>query len=1535
MERGVDLKALTAQVLQQALQEQGRGQKGLSKFIRVWQGELESGPPASSRGSSVPSWEVVDLGSEPAVSTPEKERSPPQIRIGEPGIFGQEDRKAGANEAKTTDFEDIARAIQSQTAELTSLVKNHTESTALPAGTLKGLNRQAEELVFLLRACNQYQVTIGAGEQGQALANALLSAQVGASTKLRKAGFKQKVTPRLAIGIAGPFWGSHEKYTLAASDFVPQTDAELDAFVQEIRSGKPGGDQRPAAPTKFEDWEARVRRQNDVWCLVYGLEWRRVRNHALELLTEWHQSEPHKWPLSVVSDIWEELHWRFFEELKEILRLLKKEAGRETMSLQDIKFHALLPNASGRAWLELPRTFDLKNPEGWFASEVMPRIERRQERVLWRLTWEGGRGSKPQGGAHAGGSQNPEKEDKPNLKSLWGPKLSTEEISRAKERAPVDKDGVLLCWGALTHMGCSNASCQRSHAGLQGRLEGLDPCVQMQFLRRGGLRRMKAETRESATDKIRNLRAGVAKDKAEKVASGRKSGQGEPAETADGGATRAGGEKVVRIWDVPEEFEAVDFTQAESDMRETLQGPDSGWLREPVGHVEHLIEADGETAPFEAKALVARAKEMKDGPVLSQLVEASDARVANEPEATLEDILGDMATYGIGELAAEAADILEKVIGKKAGASVAVHVGDTTWEPGCPGRAVATIQGTEWTVWDYREEVHMTEELAAILRQADEGVERRQCVVKTIAAGLVWRKLARQPSLAEAEDCARAVRLEQARQALEAQAVMGEPDHRVAPIEAELRVYAHDILKANHDKDFRSHAVFPVVDMDECKLVVVRANYKGEVVAETVTGSAWQEGGWVMWAVIWRGHMMLLEPPHNLDVAGTLEAWNPHDTPALGFSFFWHTRHDEPRTAPGQVACRLCKPARKAGDLGHAALQPRRDSSLAAAAIVGCIKAGSVRPGDPRRLRGDSLCFQEVFAGKAVMSDAWLNAGVPCMEPIEVYIDPHEKTGYVKDFDLMLPEVQRHWLREVRRGRANVWWIAAPCTSFCDWSLQNGGTRSFASPLGGANGQPLKEVEMVGNTLGNVAAELFLSALETGAFPVAESTAKSGRYPKMWDLPSWQAILARPDVQFVEFPMCAFGLGPGDGSGFYHHKTRVVFPTCPELAAALARRCPGVGGTHQHIPLKGSRDGSRATRCTEAGVYARDFVDTVAAVLSQALCGGGGASTSYEPQLQGDSRPSGAGAEAGEQDCVDPSSFSAGSVQSAHGREQDRVDPGSFNAGSVQSAHGREQGRVDPCSFNAGSVQSAHGREQDRGGPSFRAGSNNHSRAGSHESYHGMGEVAGVVPWLDDIFDDEDYESSGVPVSGFVLKGDDLDVTKAGSAAKPYKAPNQKAKQAAETYVAKVQASEAGDPAAWGQVVECGAVLLDGAGSVQGAAESLWQVREEQGLNNLAGVDDPYLDTVLHPHLLEYLRDVRHRGMAARCVGERRRLKARPHPNARRHLDQLYKQIWKDVVKHRVLVVPSDHPAMHDVLSSPFNADVTRSDNCGGQADSP
>jgi len=198
----------------------------------------------------------------------------------------------------------IARAIQHQTAELASLVKQQAETAPHAAGTLKGLGKQAEEVVFLMRACGQYDVQLGQGEHGQALANTLLAAQVGASTKLRNAGFRQKMTNRLAVGIAGAHWGTHERFCLSVADFLTYTDAELDAFASEAKGAK-GSDQRPTPPQRLDDWIARTKRQNDTWCLVYGAEWRDVRHNAMETLAEWHHlAQPHRWPLNVIMDIW-------------------------------------------------------------------------------------------------------------------------------------------------------------------------------------------------------------------------------------------------------------------------------------------------------------------------------------------------------------------------------------------------------------------------------------------------------------------------------------------------------------------------------------------------------------------------------------------------------------------------------------------------------------------------------------------------------------------------------------------------------------------------------------------------------------------------------------------------------------------------------------------------------------------------------------------------------------------------------------------------------------------------------------------------------------------------------------------------------------------------------------------------------------------------------------------------------------------------------------------------------------------------------
>lgn len=230
------------------------------------------------------------------------------LLIGAPRIFGRDtDRKAGAREETSDPMAKLTQAIQKETSEIATLVRAQQDSGQHPPGSVKGLGRESEELVFLMRACDQYDVKVCPGDVGTALANALLAAQVGASTKLRALGYRQKISTRLAFGLSRPYSGTTDRHSLTAADFIQVTDAELDAFASEARDLKGQGEQRPAPPTRLDEWISRVKRQNQIWSVVYGMEWLEVKEHALSLLASWHQELPHKWPLQIVMDAWEEL----------------------------------------------------------------------------------------------------------------------------------------------------------------------------------------------------------------------------------------------------------------------------------------------------------------------------------------------------------------------------------------------------------------------------------------------------------------------------------------------------------------------------------------------------------------------------------------------------------------------------------------------------------------------------------------------------------------------------------------------------------------------------------------------------------------------------------------------------------------------------------------------------------------------------------------------------------------------------------------------------------------------------------------------------------------------------------------------------------------------------------------------------------------------------------------------------------------------------------------------------------------------------
>lgn len=502
------------------------------------------------------------------------------------------------------------------------------------------------------------------------------------------------------------------------------------------------------------------------------------------------------------------------------------------------------------------------NPEGWFKTELEPRIERKQERTLWRLTWDGGRRERtvPQ----AGGS--PGDKDRGRGAQLLGPKLTTEEVNRGRDRAPVDKNGTLLCWSNLTHQGCQLPSCQRSHEPLRGQFEQLDPAVRMQLLRRGGLRRMKQETSQTVEAKIKELRQQVAQDKGDKISKPkRKAGEsGEGAEEAS--TSKAGGETRVKFTEVPEEFEA-----RQEDVQELVKPVDDSWAV-PHNHQERVYNTGDEKAPNSAKELVERARRLSTGPVLRALEGASDdlyawasARVARDESTKLEDLLEEMALCGASDLAREAADLLEDVKPtNKAGERPRLVVRETLWAPGEPGQGGLDLDGAAWRTWDYQEEVMMSEELAAILKNVEPVEEKRQCVTKTVAAGILWRRHGRRPTMEEVAEEAATLRLEQARQALEATEQMGEPMEFVTPVEHELRCQAHDVLHAHHERDFRTLAVFPVQALEDAKVVILRADVRGRLLVEEIVGPNWQPQGWTIFALIWKGQMVLAQPRNPL-----------------------------------------------------------------------------------------------------------------------------------------------------------------------------------------------------------------------------------------------------------------------------------------------------------------------------------------------------------------------------------------------------------------------------------------------------------------------------------------------------------------------------------------------------------------------------------------------------------------------------------------------------------------------------------------------
>ena len=156
-DHGVSLADVSRNLHGLASMEQSKGQRGLTKFITLWSADFEEveEPSFCSEDPRDSTWSVVT-----ADPVPQRVPEPPGLQpnvasssavpvlIAPPSIYGRQvkDRKAGGGATSTDSMAALAQAIQSQTAEIASLVKAQNEQPAHPAGTIKGLTRLSEEM---------------------------------------------------------------------------------------------------------------------------------------------------------------------------------------------------------------------------------------------------------------------------------------------------------------------------------------------------------------------------------------------------------------------------------------------------------------------------------------------------------------------------------------------------------------------------------------------------------------------------------------------------------------------------------------------------------------------------------------------------------------------------------------------------------------------------------------------------------------------------------------------------------------------------------------------------------------------------------------------------------------------------------------------------------------------------------------------------------------------------------------------------------------------------------------------------------------------------------------------------------------------------------------------------------------------------------------------------------------------------------------------------------------------------------------------
>ena len=259
------------------------------------------------------------------------------------------------------------------------LRKAQDEDKTGSKGVVSALKEPEKLDVFLARGCGETQVELCPGVYGKELFHGIKRAGHHAKHMLQLIRWPVLISNRLALAIAGLWWGGEESYTLLASDCATAKAEQVEAWTPPTEHKI---ESRARAPAAFLTWLRYAENAVKVFGSAYGLEHVPERMAFLVALREANEEDENAFPVGYCIKLYEELNAVWCEQIRESRRKLCAKLGTENPRLEDLKLVALSPGPDGTPAFQFPRVWDLQDPQGYYQQVILPRQQRAMTR-LW------------------------------------------------------------------------------------------------------------------------------------------------------------------------------------------------------------------------------------------------------------------------------------------------------------------------------------------------------------------------------------------------------------------------------------------------------------------------------------------------------------------------------------------------------------------------------------------------------------------------------------------------------------------------------------------------------------------------------------------------------------------------------------------------------------------------------------------------------------------------------------------------------------------------------------------------------------------------------------------------------------------------------------------------------------------------------------------------------------------------------------------------------------------------------------------------